>query len=59
VQGRKDMKETEVCCPNCGDCDYPEYVECRGCQKDVTQLFRDKNILSTFFEIREKPQQEG
>jgi len=36
------------------DCDYPEYVECRTCQHNVTAYFIERGILGTFFTVQEK-----
>ena len=31
------------------DADWPHYVECANCEKDVTQLFKKAGILTQFF----------
>ncbi len=31
------------------DEDYQQYVQCARCERDVTQLFKQRNILTEFF----------
>ena len=33
------------------DCDYPEYVECRGCQEDITEYAMRRGIVNAVYEI--------
>ena len=49
------MKQTEVGCPNYGDCEYREQVMCRRCQVDVSEPFGSRNVRDAFWEIRGRP----
>lgn len=33
------------------DCDWPQYVECAGCEHDVTALFKRARIIEDFYKI--------
>ena len=36
------------------ECDYPEYVECRGCQQDITEYAMRRGIVNAVYEVRER-----
>lgn len=33
------------------EADYPEYVECHGCKRELTAYFKKRGILGAFFEV--------
>jgi DNA-directed RNA polymerase subunit RPC12/RpoP len=33
------------------DLDWPYYVECARCERDVTQLFKKREIITQFYQV--------